>query len=202
MPGMIALHWIYFLILLAVMCGAMFINILTLPGLWLMAAAAILYALVTGFAFLGWRTIVVLLLLAFLAEGAEIFVGQAPTRKAGGGRLAGVGAIVGGILGGMFLSLIPIPIVSTIVGVCAGSFLGAMLMHIVAARDIPVSIRVGAGAAAGRFLGILVKLAFGAVMFVIIAWEALPIGGKPQPALTPAMSTPPRMMAPTSASTL
>ena len=40
--------WIYYLVLLAILLLGWFVNILTLPGLWLMVAGFAAYAWVTG----------------------------------------------------------------------------------------------------------------------------------------------------------
>jgi hypothetical protein len=50
------------------------------------------------------------------------------------------------------------------------------------------SLQVGAGAATGRFLGIVSKLAFGVVMFLIVLIAALPFGGNAQATTNPPTS--------------
>jgi|SRR5581483_5727458 len=184
------LYWLLYLILLAVLLAGVAINIVTLPGLWLMVGAAALYAIATHFLFLGKYTLMVLFGLALAGEIVEMFVGGAGAKKAGGGRRAIIGAVIGGIVGGIFLTFIPIPVVSTIVGVCLGSFLGAMFFELAAGEEISHSLRVGLGAAQGRFMGIVTKLAFGVVMLCIALWAALPIGAKAaaSPATQPASS--------------
>lgn len=170
------LHWLFYFILLAVLLAGVAINIVTLPGLWLMVGAAAVYAIATHFLFLGKYTLMVLFGLALAGELVEMFVGGAGAKQAGGGRRAIIGAVIGGIVGGIFLTFIPIPVVSTIVGVCLGSFLGAMFVELAGGEEIFHSFRVGLGAAKGRFLGIVTKLAFGIVMFLIALWAALPLG--------------------------
>ena len=78
--------WIYYMLLLLVAAAGLFMVMLTLPGLWLMAAASAGYCLLTHRHYLGGRTLIALLILALLSEAAEIGIGGAAARKAGGGR--------------------------------------------------------------------------------------------------------------------
>jgi hypothetical protein len=167
--------WVYYLLLLLIALLGLFLNILTLPGLWLMVAAVGGYAWLTGWKhFIGPASMTTLIILAIAGELLE-FAATAGGPKAAGGRTRGmIGAVVGALLGGIFLSFIPVPIVSTIVGACLGAFIGAAVMEL-SDRDFRHAIRVGAGAAKGRFMGIVVKLVIGAVMFVIILIAALPV---------------------------
>jgi uncharacterized protein YqgC (DUF456 family) len=165
---------VYYLILLAVLLVGWFINIVGLPGLWLMVAALGIYGLVTGWnTYVGWPSLIWLVVLGALAEVVEFVAGAAGSKAAGGRKRGMIGAIVGGFLGAIFLSVIPIPIVAQVVGACLGAFIGAAVMEFTD-KDAAHSIRVGIGAAKGRFWGIVSKLAFGLPMFIIAAWAALP----------------------------
>ncbi|HMB95823.1 MAG TPA: DUF456 domain-containing protein [Tepidisphaeraceae bacterium] len=167
--------WLWYSLLLLIALTGLLLNILTLPGLWLMVAATAGYAWLTGWKhFIGPTSMTVLILLAIAGELLE-FAATAGGTKAAGARKRGIiGAIVGALLGGIFLSFVPVPIVSTIVGACLGAFIGAAVMEL-SDRDFRHALRVGVGAAKGRFMGIVIKLAIGAMMFVIILIAALPI---------------------------
>jgi uncharacterized protein YqgC (DUF456 family) len=169
-------YWLYYVLLLLILTAGVFVNVMLVPGLWLMVAAAAGYALLTHLGFIGWKTLIALLVLALAAEIVELALGGAAAKKAGGGKLAMIGAVIGGIVGGIVLTpMIPIPIVGTVVGVCLGSFLGAMVAELAGGREMFHSLKVGAGAATGRFAGIVSKLAFGFVMWVIAAILAFPV---------------------------
>ncbi|MEO6435844.1 MAG: DUF456 domain-containing protein [Tepidisphaeraceae bacterium] len=180
----------YYLLLLALLLIGWFVNIAGLPGLWLMVGAYGLYALVTGWGvFVGWQSMTILLLLALAAEAAEFFAGAAGSAAAGGRKRGMVGAIVGGFLGAIFLSVIPIPIVAQVVGACLGAFIGAAVMEFTD-KDIAHSFRVGVGAAKGRLWGIVSKLAFGLAMFFVAALAALPYGRSSTMLMTPPLVAP------------
>jgi len=186
--------WIYYLILLLLMLVGWFINILGLPGLWLMVAAYGGFFLAThAHGYVGWTSMIALIVLALIAEAVEFLAGAAGSKAAGARKRGMIGAIVGGFLGAIFLSVIPIPVVAQVVGACLGAFIGAAVMEL-SDKGVSHSLRVGVGAAKGRFYGIVSKLAFGGVMFLFGAFAAVPIGGAtPTPPLTlPTVVPPPQ----------
>ncbi|HTL28697.1 MAG TPA: DUF456 domain-containing protein [Tepidisphaeraceae bacterium] len=188
------MHWLYYLLLIVVMVTGLLLNIAGLPGLWLMVAAFGGYALATGWdIYVGWPSLVTMIVLALIAEVVEFLAGAAGSKAAGARKRGMIGAVVGGFLGAIFLSIIPIPIVAQIFGACLGAFLGAMIMELTD-KDVTHSLRVGVGAAKGRFMGILSKLAFGIIMLVIGAIAAIPIGAKRPAPLAP--NVPPTQMIP------
>src|SRR2546428_4786670 len=109
---MIWTHLIYYLLLLAILLAGLFIAILGLPGLWLMVASAATYAWLTGGHYIGKWVLITLCALALLSEIVELVASSIGTKKAGGSRRAALGAILGALLGGIFLSFIPIPLIS------------------------------------------------------------------------------------------
>ena len=167
--------WLYYLVLFLFLLAGLAITVMTLPGLWLMLASAAVYALITRGVYIGWSTLLILLILAAVAELIEILSSGAGAKRAGSGKAGLVGAVVGGILGGIFLSLIPIPILSTLVGVCVGTFLGAMIGEFAAGKKITHSALVGVSAAKGRLIGTLIKIGVGCVMLLIAMGAGLPI---------------------------
>lgn len=192
------MDYVYYLLLLVLLVLGMLVNILGLPGLWLMVASYGAYALATGWdRHVGYASLITLLVLALLAEAVEFFAGAAGSKAAGGRTRGMIGAIVGGFLGAIFLSIIPIPVVAQIVGACLGAFIGAGVMEY-SDRDLSHSLRVGYGAAKGRLYGIVSKLAFGVAMFVIAMFAGFPIGSATAPAqaattqpAAPQMAAPP-----------
>jgi uncharacterized protein YqgC (DUF456 family) len=181
--------WLYYLILFVFLLAGLALTVMTLPGLWLMLAATAIYAWVTHGDYIGWWTLLLLLLLATVAEIIEFVSSGAGAKRAGGGRAGLWGAIIGGILGGIFLSFVPIPILSTLVGVCLGTFLGAMIGEFAAGREIAHSAMIGVGAAKGRLFGTVIKMGFGCIMLVITMGVGIPIHRH--------KTAPPRTAAPT-----
>jgi uncharacterized protein len=140
----------------------------------LMRGGAAIYAWLTHGQYIGKETLITLLVLAGTAEIIEIFLGGAGAKKAGGSKWGMLGGLVGGILGGYFLTFVPIPFVSTIIGICLGCFLGAFVVEMALGQPVSQSARIGLGAAKGKFTGIIGKVGFGLVMFVITFCVAIP----------------------------
>ena len=169
------MHWLYYLILAFVLVIGWFANLFGLPGLWLMVAGLAGYAWATGWdVFVGWPSMIALIVLGLIAEILEFAAGAAGSKAAGGRKRGMIGAVVGALLGGIFLSFIPVPIVSTIVGACLGAFIGAAVMEFYD-RDLTHATRVGIGAAKGRFMGIVIKGTIGLIMLIIAMFAAVPL---------------------------
>jgi uncharacterized protein YqgC (DUF456 family) len=178
---------LYYILLLILMLTGLFLNIIGLPGLWLIVLSYIVYAWATGWnIYVGLPSIVALLILALAAELVEFMAGAAGSHAAGGRKRGMLGAVVGGIIGGIVGTGV-IPIVGTIVGACAGAFIGAFALEY-ADKDADHAMRVGIGAAKGRFWGIVWKSAFGILMFLVAAFCGLPMNDGPT--LTPANTLP------------
>lgn len=169
--------WVYYITLILTLIAGMLLTVLTLPGLWLMAGMLGLFGWVTGWdRLVGWPSVVLMVALAFIGEIIEFVAGSAGAKKAGGGFWGGIGALLGGIIGAIFLTgLIPIPVLGTIIGLCLGCFLGALGTELLMGKELKQSLLIGAGAAKGRFYAILIKTSIGVVMVLIALWAAFPL---------------------------
>lgn len=188
-----AMDVLWYLLLIVLQLTGLVLNILGLPGLWVMVLST------GGFMWLTWDqqyvsiwTLVFLLVLAIAAEIVEFIAGSAGAAKAGGSKLGQVGAIIGGLVGALVgTAALPIPVVGTIVGACAGSFIGSMGIEWYRRGDVDHSMRVGWGAAKGRFYGILAKTGFGLMILLVTILAAFPYGGRAAPPAPAAPTTAP-----------
>ena len=176
---------VYYLwaVLLIVACAAAWISMLfTLPGSWVIVAVTALFAFLlpseNGHG-IGWLTVAIIAALAAAGELIEFAAGAAKAAKQGASRRAMLLAIFGTIAGslcGAFAG-IPIPIAGPIIGAvgggAAGAFVGAYAGETWKGKSSQESLEVGKAALIGRLLGTLGKLLFGAIMFVIVAIDAL-----------------------------
>ncbi len=145
-----------------------------MPGNWIMVV------LTGGLAWWYWDqrmfgvpVLVAVVVLALIGELLEFVSSAAAVKRVGGSRSAGAGAIVGALFGGIAATvLIPIPLVGSLIGACGGAFLGAWFVETAGGKSGADSVRAGAGAAVGRFAGLSLKFAVGAVMWVIITVAA------------------------------
>jgi len=168
------MHWLAYTILLLAALGGIFLTLLALPGLWVMIAAAILYAWYTAGQYISWWTIAIMAALALVAELIEFFGGSRGAKKAGGSKRAAWGALIGGIVGAIVLT-ISVPIIGTTIGLCIGVFAGALIGEMTVRREGDHLMRVGFAAAKAQVIAIVIKLLFGVTMLGILALMALPL---------------------------
>jgi uncharacterized protein YqgC (DUF456 family) len=176
------LYWLAYLLLIALDLGGVLLAAFTLPGTWLILGATAVYAWVThGPQFVRWPWLLALLILALVAEVGEFVLGGAGARKAGATKWGMFGGLAGAIVGGIALSgVIPVAFpLSTIIGICLGSFIGAFGVEMLLGRPVWQSVRIGLGAAKGRFFGIVGKVTIAIVMLLVSGVAALPIHGRP-----------------------
>jgi len=163
-----------YLLLAAILVVGLYINLVNAPGLWVMVAATIGFALLTHFRFVGLYTICAIAVLAGIAEVIDFLASGAAAKKVGASKAGIIGAIIGGIFGAIFLT-VAVPVIGTILGVCLGTFFGALVGEIFVGSDLGNSLRVGVGAVKGRLLGLFTKLLFGCVILGMVLIMALPL---------------------------
>jgi uncharacterized protein len=183
--------WLGLLLVLSVLVaglGCILVQLIGLPGTWLLLLLAV--GTWTSELFLplqavaddgsvpppiwGWGTLVALLALALLAELVEFLAGVAGAKAGGAGKRGMVGALIGGLVGVVLGTiLIPIPVIGSIVGAIAGSAIGAIVGELSeGGRTLRSAALPAAGAAAGRLAGTLAKSAFAAAMWLWMAVAA------------------------------
>jgi uncharacterized protein YqgC (DUF456 family) len=168
---------VFALLLILVLLACWAIDLLGLPGNWLMVAATAVYAYFVptqSRAALGWKTVVALLVLAALGEIVELLAGSLGAARAGGSKRAAVMALLGSVFGallGMIVGL-PVPLVGSILAAvlfaAVGAMIGAVLGEMHAGRDLDASLRIGKLAFWGRLAGTAGKLFLGAVMVAVV----------------------------------
>lgn len=153
------------LILACVILLSLILIVLGLPGLWIMVASAVTYNLVVPGDPIGWVTLIIVAVLALIAELLEFSLTGKYARKYGGSRRAGWGAILGGIVGAMVG--IPVPIIGSVIGAFVGSFLGALIAELTGGSSTGDATRVAKGALIGRVVSTGLKIGIG---FTIGVW--------------------------------
>jgi len=149
------------------------LNLIGLPGNWLIVAAALVYAWLTSGPEVGgmrWPIVAVVAGLAVLGEVVELGASASGVKRVGGTRRGAVLALVGAVVGamtGLFVG-VPIPIIGSVIAALLfaglGALLGAMFGELAAGRSLATSWTVGRAAFLGRLLGALAKALIGAVM--------------------------------------
>jgi uncharacterized protein YqgC (DUF456 family) len=148
---------------------------LSLSGTWVVLAATVIAALVDRDPFPGWVTILVFAGVAVLVEVAEGLAGTWGVKRRGGSWAAGAAAAVGGLLGFVLGSLVPVPLVGGLVGMVALSF---ALVYVVERRRLRHSeqaANIAWGAVVSRILVIFLKVAVTVGMAAVL-WVGILAG--------------------------
>ncbi|NOZ39342.1 MAG: DUF456 domain-containing protein [Planctomycetes bacterium] len=177
----------YFLLITAILLLLIAIGVgwaltlMGLPGNWLMVAAAALYAWLTpttGPTQITWITLLVMTVLAFGGELAELAAGVWGARRAGGSRRAAIFSLVGSMAGALLGASLGLPIpligppVAALLGGALGALAGAAFAEQSRGETSRHSLRVGIAAFLGRLLGTGAKT-FVATILAVIAIVAL-----------------------------
>jgi uncharacterized protein YqgC (DUF456 family) len=158
------------LLIVAIILGLVMIPF-GLPGTLIIFVAALCYYLLVPGGSIGLATVVVMGALMVLAEGLEWVLTSRFTKRYGGSRRAGWGAIIGGMVGA-FLG-VPVPVVGSIVGAFLGAFVGAFVFEWSRAKNTELSARVAWGAFVGRVVAAAMKVGIGLAMAVWIFVAAI-----------------------------
>lgn len=157
-------------LLVIALAGSMLLIPLGLPGTWVMVGAALVYHIAVP-GTVGMATVVGTAVLALIGELLEFSLAARFTRRYGGSRRAGWGAILGGFVGA-FVG-VPVPVVGPVIGAFVGAFVGALVAELTVRGDHRAATRVATGALFGRVTAAAMKIALGMVMAVWIVLAAV-----------------------------
>jgi uncharacterized protein len=143
---------------------------LGLPGLWVILLGILGYGWMTDFRTMSAGFLIFAIVLAFLGEVFESWIGFRYATKYGGSRRAGWGALVGGLIGAVMG--VPVPIIGSVIGGFVGAFIWAAVFEYSRERRSGVAARAGWGAVLGRAAAAAVKMAIGVVMVVSAMFAA------------------------------
>lgn len=149
------------------------LTLLTLPGVWILLAVAVLVEVLWLPGLMSWWTLGVCFALAAAGEVGEAVATGVGAAKGGASRTGVVGAIVGTLVGAVLGTFIPIPIVGTLIGAALGAAGGATLAErVLKNRGWRESGKAGAGAAAGRLVALAIKGGVTATVAVVLTVAA------------------------------
>lgn len=157
-------------ITIVLLCAvAVLLSCLSISGTWVVLGATLLAMLMRGDAtFPGWIVIIVFLLLSIAIEAAEALAGSWGVTRRGGSKLAGVAALVGGLLGLFAGALIPIPLLGPILGMFVFSFGATFMVERWRLNHTEHAVYIAWGAVWARVLVIFLKVAITLGMSAIL----------------------------------
>lgn len=131
----------------------------SVPGPPLIFAGSLIYAMATRFERVGWFTLLILGIIAALAQIVDYLAAVYGVRKLGGSKWGMWGSVLGGLIG-LLIGNIP--------GMIVGLFAGAFLMELWKGnKDLLSCTRVGWGSLLGFLGGTLIKVIFSLIMIGI-----------------------------------
>lgn len=148
--------------LVLVMLGGLLLVPLGLPGVWLMVLVLLGAALAGE---VTWGVWAALAGVALVAEVVEFVTVDRMARRFGGSSRAFWGALVGGLVGAVAGS--PVPVVGNLVAGVVGTFVGAAGVTWWETRSAARASRVGWGTLLARVLAVGFKTAAGVVVLVV-----------------------------------
>jgi len=122
-----------------------------LPGAPLLFIGLLLAAWAENFAFVGWKTLTIIGIMAVFTYVVEFAASAYSARRFGASGRAMLGATLGGAVG-IFLGM---------PGILLGPFVGAVIGELSLRPSLPGAGRAGLGASLGMALGVAAKLALG-----------------------------------------
>jgi uncharacterized protein YqgC (DUF456 family) len=152
------------LTLLAMLVGVIGIVLPIIPGTVLIFVAALVYALVEGFQAVGWPTLLVLGLLAFVATSADIWASSIGAKIGGASGWSVVVGLVAGLAGFIAFSL---------PGAILGAVLGVLLTEIIRVGDWKQALKAGSGWVLGWVLSTVFQLVIGLIMVAVFVWQVM-----------------------------
>jgi len=143
-----------------------FITVFGLPGTVLILIDVMAYALLTGFDRIGFKVILILILIAVVAELIDFGLGMAGAVRFGSSRAGMWAALVGSLAGAVILTPFFLGL-----GVLLGTFIGGgiavFITEMIRRRKLKPAFRASIGAVLGRMTGIAVKGMLSIIMVVI-----------------------------------
>ena len=156
-------------IAVGLLCAAgLLLSCLSLSGTWLVTLATLIAAFLTGPEFPGWFTIAFFVFVSTLVEVADSVAGVWGVTKRGGSGWAGLAAFVGGLVGLVGGSIIPIPILGNLIGMMLGSFSLVYFVERHRLQKHDPAVHIAMGAVIARITIVLLKVCATLGMIVLL----------------------------------
>lgn len=136
------------------------------PGTVIILIDVFLYAAITGFEKIGFKILVILLVLSVLAEIADFAVSMAGAVKFGVSLRGFWAFTVGGLIGALLLAPFLFGL-GLLIGSFFGGFIAMLAVELLARSKLKPTLRATYGAILGRVAGICVKGVFALVMVIM-----------------------------------
>jgi uncharacterized protein YqgC (DUF456 family) len=153
-------------IFIIVLFLGLFSIIFGLPGTVIIFIDVLLYAIITGFTKIGFKILIILVILMIIAEALEFLLGIAGAARFGASKKGAWASVIGSMIGAVIMTPIGMGL-GTIVGVFIGGFIGTLMIELIRQQKMKPAWRAGFGAMLGRIAGIIAKGTLSIAMIVI-----------------------------------
>jgi uncharacterized protein YqgC (DUF456 family) len=168
------MEYLWFSLLAGLFLACMFLNVLGLPGNWVAAGLAALWAWLGLSGAVSWRTVLICLGLALAAEAGEWIAQSWGAKRYGASKKGNWGGIIGAFVGGIACAPFLLGF-GALLGGLAGAFCGTLLVELCLSRKLGASLVAAKGSFFGKTLGTALKLAAGAAIVFLCLPQAWPI---------------------------
>ena len=134
-----------------------------MPGIILIFAAAVAYAVFDGFQAVGWPTLIVLGVLMLVGTTADIWATSISAKAGGASGWSILAGLAGAVIGMLVLNL---------PGAIIGAVLGVLLVEMRRVGNLRQALKAGGGWLAGWLLAAVLQLILGLIMIAIFYWQA------------------------------
>jgi uncharacterized protein len=157
-------------IFILILFTGIFLTLFGFPGTVLILMDVIGYAILTGFSPIGFKLLLLLLLMAVVAELLDFGLGMAGAVRFGSSRRGMWAALIGSIAGVMLLTPFFLGL-GTLVGIFLGGGVAVFIVEMIQRRKLKPAFRASIGAVLGRTTGIVVKGVFAVIMVAITLYH-------------------------------
>lgn len=151
----------------SVIIVALPLQLLGLPGTWLLAADALLFRWLMGPDLIDYSTVIVLGLMALFAEALEFMTAVQGARSGEPVRGAAAASIVGALAGGLAGAPIMFGL-GAIPGMAIGAWLAVFIVAVAGGASFRPASRTALGAMTGRIKGTALKMIVAVAMVAVI----------------------------------
>ena len=142
-----------------------------LPGTFIILIDVVIYAWVTDFEKIGFKTIVILVLISLFAEAMDFLLGMIGAKKYGASRKGIIASVIGGIAGAILMTPLLLGL-GAVIGAFLGGAVGTFLVEYLEDRKLKAAFRMGYGVMLGKIASVFLK-GFLAILMSVISLMAI-----------------------------
>lgn len=165
------LNLLYVVAYVAIIIGLLGSLLPVAPGPILIWGGVLLWAWANGFAEIGWPTLIILAILALVAQGMDFVLTTSMSRRAGVSWRAIGAALLGALVGGILLSGV-FPVIGTLIGAVLGGAAGMWIVEYSIRQDSQAATAAVFAYLGGVGLATVAEFGVAVLMVLIFVWQA------------------------------